>query len=225
MPGWSERRFGPKPPRQKAQRDQTGLAAANIRASGGGRTGGGSGATSFQRTFVGDDGFMYGIPRSGGEAVPITLNGKPIKAADFAKRVDKVASDISKGLEGIGKPASEVRKMAEQMLARPEPVVRQPQSPQMSGQGAQGARDVEAGKLMIRSEYGGDVGRAKKAVQEMLNELAGQRSAEARGILQGEIARLEAGIKAMEGGGGRAPLANFGAAPQQQRPPLSQFQR
>lgn len=88
---------------------------------GGGRSGGGTGAGGFQRTFAGDDGFMYGIPRQGGEAVRITANGQPIRAVDYGRRVDKLAAELDKTREGMGKPLAERRKMAEQILVTSQP--------------------------------------------------------------------------------------------------------
>ena len=107
-----------------------GLQAAEIRAAnrggGGARASGGSGASGFQRTFAGDDGFMYGIPRQGGEAIRITANGQPIRAVDYGKRVDKLAGELDKTREGMGKPLAERRKMAEQILTASSPAVRPP---------------------------------------------------------------------------------------------------
>ncbi len=115
---------------QTEMRVKGGLQAAEIRAAnrggGGARASGGGGASGFQRTFAGDDGFMYGIPRQGGEAIRITANGQPIRAVDYGKRVDKLAGELDKTREGMGKPLAERRKMAEQILTTSSPAARPP---------------------------------------------------------------------------------------------------
>lgn len=83
------------------------------RGAGGG--GGGSGG-NLQSTKVGSDGFMIGVFRDG-SVRQLMLDGKPIKAQDYAKRVDKLAADIAKSVDGIGKSAKDVRAEAEQTLA------------------------------------------------------------------------------------------------------------
>lgn len=82
-----------------------------------GRSGSGSGSGSnVQSTKVGADGFMIAVFRDG-TTKRLLLDGKPVKAQDYAKRVDKLSADIGKSVDGIGKPASELRAEAEATLA------------------------------------------------------------------------------------------------------------
>lgn len=69
--------------------------------------------------------------------------------------------------------------------------------------GEQGARDVEAGKLMIRSEYGGDVDKARAALAQIEAEAA-KATGEGRAIMLGEANRLRMGIEAYGNGGNKA---------------------
>lgn len=75
----------------------------------------------------------------------------------------------------------------------------------------QAARDVEAGLLMLRSEYGGDVARAEAAVREMQGELKkapnSKGANEGKAMLQGQINRLQAGIDAAKGAQQPSPAA------------------
>lgn len=82
-----------------------------------GRGGSGSNpAGTIQSTKVGADGFMVGVFRDG-SVKQLMLDGKPVKAQDYAKRVDKLASDIGKSVDGIGKSAKDLRSEAEATLA------------------------------------------------------------------------------------------------------------
>lgn len=82
-----------------------------------GRGGSGSNPSgTIQSTKVGADGYMMGVFRDG-SVKQLLLDGKPVKAQDYAKRVDKLASDISKSVDGIGKSAKDLRAEAEETLA------------------------------------------------------------------------------------------------------------
>lgn len=213
--------------------------AARVATAGAGRGGSsGGGAGGFQRTFVGADGFMYGIPRQGGDAVQITAGGQPIKSADWAKRVDKQAKTIGESVAGLGKSPAELRKLAEESLTGPASPAAPAGSPPAAGLGsfsrasnrppgladaaptrvapaAQAASDAKAGRLMITNEMGGDVRRAKSELATMRAEIARAPSREAKAILMEHANRLEAGIRDMEGSATAAPAL----------PPLSSFKR
>lgn len=73
--------------------------------------------------------------------------------------------------------------------------------------GEQGARDVEAGELMIRSEYGGDIGAARSALAKLDAEAA-RAQGDARGIMLGEANRLRMGIASYEKRGKGKPVDN-----------------
>ncbi len=96
--------------------------------------GGGSGsnpAGTIQSTKVGADGFMVGVFRDG-SVKKLMLDGKPVKAQDYAKRVDKLAADIGKSVDGIGKSAKDLRAEAETTLAgqaEPAPAAASGQKP------------------------------------------------------------------------------------------------
>lgn len=84
-----------------------------------GRGGSGSGsnpAGTIQRTKVGADGYMVGVFRDG-SMKQLLLDGKPVKDQDYAKRVDKLAAEIGKSVDGIGKSAKDLRAEAEATLA------------------------------------------------------------------------------------------------------------
>lgn len=61
--------------------------------------------------------------------------------------------------------------------------------------GEQGARDVDAGKLMIRSEYGGDLDKARAALAKLEAEAASSKG-ETRAMMLSEANRLRMGIEA-----------------------------
>lgn len=61
----------------------------------------------------------------------------------------------------------------------------------------QQGRDVEAGKLMINSEYGGDVSRARADYQEMMAGVKAAPAGEARSMLESKAGRLKAGLDSM----------------------------
>lgn len=71
----------------------------------------------------------------------------------------------------------------------------------VSTTGEQGARDVEAGKLMINSEYGGDLDKARDALAKLEAEAA-RSQGDAKQIMQSEANRLRMGIESY--GGARA---------------------
>lgn len=91
------------------------LATAKVRSAGGGSGAKGS-ATSLQRTFVGDDGYMYGVPRGGGEAIKITNEGRPVRASEWGKRVDGETTNRGKSGDGLGKTRDQLRKESEKAL-------------------------------------------------------------------------------------------------------------
>lgn len=94
-----------------------GLAKTISTARPAGRSGSGSSAAgTIQSTKVGADGYMVGVFRDG-SVKQLLLDGKPVKAQDYAKRVDKLASDIGKSVDGIGKSAKVLRAEAESTLA------------------------------------------------------------------------------------------------------------
>lgn len=94
-----------------------GVAKSISTARPGGRGGSGSNPSgTIQSTKVGADGYMVGVFRDG-SVKQLLLDGKPIKAQDYAKRVDKLASDIGKSVDGIGKSSKDLRAEAEATLA------------------------------------------------------------------------------------------------------------
>lgn len=84
--------------------------------------------------------------------------------------------------------------------------------------GDQGARDVEAGKLMIRSEYGGDLNKAREALAQLEAEAA-KSTGEARQIMQSEANRLRMGIEAYGKGGGK-PLMQSARSRVEEKAPV-----
>lgn len=70
------------------------------------------------------------------------------------------------------------------------------------GTAEQRQRDQQAGRLMVDSEYGGDVGKARQALARIEAEAA-KASGETRTMMQSEASRLRAGIEAAEGKRGR----------------------
>ncbi len=60
----------------------------------------------------------------------------------------------------------------------------------------QAASDAEAGKLVIRNEFGGDLSKATAGVAQLRAAVASAPNADSRTIMQGELSRLEAGIAA-----------------------------
>ncbi len=82
----------------------------------GGRGSGNDPSTTIQSTKVGADGYMVGVFRDG-SVKQLVLDGKPVKAQDYAKRVDKLAGEIGRSVEGIGRNAKDLRDEAEKTLA------------------------------------------------------------------------------------------------------------
>jgi hypothetical protein len=70
-----------------------------------------------------------------------------------------------------------------------------PGTPRTVSPRTQAARDGEAGAILL-SEYGGDVDKARADLANAKAELARTKNPDARGILQGHVNRLEAGINA-----------------------------
>ena len=85
----------------------------------------------------------------------------------------------------------------------------------------QSARDAVAGALMIRSEFGGDINRAKQELEQMRGGALRAPPGEARNMLAQQAARLEAGIKAMDKGGLKAAQPGAQTKPAQPSPPAS----
>lgn len=75
--------------------------------------------------------------------------------------------------------------------------------------GEQGARDVDAGKLMIRSEYGGDVDKARAALARIEAEAA-KAQGETRAMMMSEANRLRMGIEAYGKGADKPAKAGDG---------------
>lgn len=83
----------------------------------------------------------------------------------------------------------------------------------------QQGRDIEAGKLMVANEYGGDVGRAQAAVAEMQSAIDKAPSTgaanDAKAMLREQMGRLVAGIEATKNGAAqpsKAPATQAAAA-------------
>jgi hypothetical protein len=79
-----------------------------------------------------------------------------------------------------------------------------PAGPAGTPSGEQGARDVEAGKLMVRNEYGGDLNKARAALAR-LDEEASVAQGEAKQMMQSEADRLRLGIQALDKVAGKPP--------------------
>ncbi|HWH81274.1 MAG TPA: hypothetical protein VNU71_03455 [Burkholderiaceae bacterium] len=95
----------------------------------------------------------------------------------------------------------------------------------------QSGRDAEAGKLMVRQEFGGDLARAQSELVAMQDGIKRAPKGEARTMLESQAARLQAGIAAMKADGGpmqqRAagtreppPIVPAGAPPVAARPTM-----
>lgn len=93
-------------------RADTSLKVAATRAAGGGK--GGAGGT-LQSTKVDENGHMVGIYRDG-SVRQLMIDGKPVKAETWSKRVDALAARLSKSLDGFDKSPEELRKAAIDVL-------------------------------------------------------------------------------------------------------------
>lgn len=92
------------------------------RAGGGGGGAGGGATNSFQKVIENESGYMVGIPKDSTKpAVPILIDGKPVRSQAWSKRVDAMTNELAKSTDGIGKPRAELRKAAEDMLAGKAP--------------------------------------------------------------------------------------------------------
>lgn len=87
----------------------------STRATGSRSGGGGGSGNSVQSTKVGADGDMIAIFRDG-TSKKLLIDGKPIKSQDYVKRIDKLASDMGKSIDGIGRSSKEIRAEAESTL-------------------------------------------------------------------------------------------------------------
>lgn len=89
--------------------------------SGGGLAGAGGGSNGVQSRTTNQDGYVVLNFRDGTSRMAM-VDGKPVRSQDWSKRVDRVAADLAKSTDGIGKPMTELRKAAEDMLAGKAPV-------------------------------------------------------------------------------------------------------
>lgn len=94
---------------------------AGIRASGGGGGGSGGGSgNSYRSKTVDSDGYVL-LHFRDGSTKRAMVDGKPVRAGDWSKRVDKLASDLGKDPKSFKKTPEELRAQAEQMLAGTTP--------------------------------------------------------------------------------------------------------
>ena len=89
--------------------------------SGGGLAGAGGGSNGVQSRTENQDGYVVLNFRDGTSRMA-TVDGKPVRSQAWSKRVDRVAADLAKSTDGIGKPMAELRQAAETMLAGKAPV-------------------------------------------------------------------------------------------------------
>lgn len=155
------------------------------------------GTQKVRKTLVDSEGYMVGVYDDGPRR--LMIDGKPVRSGDWSKRVDKIADGLGKSIGGIGKTPQELRTAAEQTLTASAPAS-DPTPPERGASqipaGVQADRDAEAGKLIIRSELGGDVDRARAEVQRVEGEIAKTPSADGKAILREHANRLRAGIAA-----------------------------
>jgi hypothetical protein len=83
---------------------------------GSGGSGGGSKGSNVQSVQTDKDGYKVIVFRDG-TTKPMSMNGKPVRAQDWSKRVDKLAKDLGSTLGGFKKSPEELRAQAETMLA------------------------------------------------------------------------------------------------------------
>lgn len=95
----------------------------------GGRSGGGGGigkGGNLQSTKTDDEGYLVGIFRDG-SAKRLQIDGKPIRSQDIEKRIDKLADQLGKGINGLGKSTDELRETARRtILGNATPVEEKP---------------------------------------------------------------------------------------------------
>ena len=89
--------------------------SARVRAAGGG-SGGGDGGKKVQKTITGDDGYVVNVFKDGTSG-RLLIDGKPVKAGEYGKRVDSIVNQLRKSSSGFGKSETELRRMAEDSLA------------------------------------------------------------------------------------------------------------
>jgi hypothetical protein len=94
-------------------RAETSIAVANKRGAGGG--GGGGKGSNVQSVQTDNDGFKIIVFRNG-ETKRLSIDGKPVRGEAWSKRVDKLAGDLGKSLDGFKKSPEELRAQAETML-------------------------------------------------------------------------------------------------------------
>ena len=90
---------------------------AGLRSAGGGSAGGGGGTPKVRKTDTDANGNVRLYFSDGTNKLALDDAGNPVKSGDWGKRIDKVAKDLGATSAGIGKSASELRKMAEEALA------------------------------------------------------------------------------------------------------------
>jgi len=85
----------------------------------------------------------------------------------------------------------------------------------------QAARDVDAGKQMVMSEFGGNVARAEAELAQMQEGLRRAPAGDAKSMLASQAARLQAGIAAVKATSAapRSSMTTAGAAPTPQPAP------
>lgn len=139
------------------KRGETAVEVANVRgefaldgiqargAAGGGKGGADSGG-KIQSTYVDSEGYKVGVFRNG-EQKRLTLDGQPVRASEWGKRVDSMAKELGKGLGGMSKKPEELRQEAERTLLSGKPAVEQPKGlPEGSKQiGTSGGKPVYQG--------------------------------------------------------------------------------
>jgi hypothetical protein len=85
-------------------------------------------------------------------------------------------------------------------------------SPTQIPPAVQTQRDTAAGVMMIRTEMGGDIEKAKATAAQVQQEIGRTKNADAKSILQGYLNRLQLGINASQQQGA-APASPAAAAP------------
>jgi hypothetical protein len=96
-------------------RAETSLKVADKRAKAGGGSGGGSKGSNVQSVQTDADGYKVLVFRDG-STKRLQIEGKPVRGESWSKRVDSLAKEIGRGLNGMGKSEEELRAKAETML-------------------------------------------------------------------------------------------------------------
>lgn len=91
------------------------LGAASMRAGGAGGASAGGGRR-VQKTITGDDGYVVNVFKDGTSG-RLLIDGKPVKASEYGKRVDSIVNQLRKSSAGFGKSEPDLRRMAEDSLA------------------------------------------------------------------------------------------------------------